>query len=508
MFNDGQDNPTEAARKGADLAKQAGQQPASNSMSTALGGSGGAGGAGAATGAGGTGTGAGAAKAGAEAAAASTEAVANAAAATVQASVEGGKAIAGAAAGTAATAGWGAIIAIAWSMRHTLFRILICICLFIVFMAVVIVSLPSITFDYVFRNDSGSVNVGETTDLRANFYELAEIVSNSISEGYQYSLETVRNIIRRGGHDYNLSMQVLINHAYASADYDVPFILAAYSASMSQRGTTRADMQNKLQAVQSRMFSVTYVVRTSDMVIPGGRDQPDITVTYIEATIHPFNSAVIMEAFNINLDATYDQFGITYGEAIRHMANSLRMTLYGSFAAGDVPPITDAEMLAHLTALNTTPARALVVSTGMSLVGRVPYFWGGKSPPGWNDQWNTPRLVTSAGSSSTGTLRPFGLDCSGYTTWVFETAFGFFIGHGTTAQWHNSTPITGAQLLPGDLGFFHDATRVGAANHVLIYAGTINGNRMWLHSAGGVGVVMDSPTRIRYYRRITGFDLD
>lgn len=58
------------------------------------------------------------------------EAGANAAAATVQAGVEGGKAVAEIAAGTAAGGPWGAILSAAWAMRHTLFKILVCICLF------------------------------------------------------------------------------------------------------------------------------------------------------------------------------------------------------------------------------------------------------------------------------------------------------------------------------------------------------------------------------------------
>ena len=31
---------------------------------------------------------------------------------------------------------------------------------------------------------------------------------------------------------------------------------------------------------------------------------------------------------------------------------------------------------------------------------------------GWNDTWGTLRQVTAAGSSTTGTYRPYGLDCS------------------------------------------------------------------------------------------------
>lgn len=60
------------------------------------------------------------------------------------------------------------------------------------------------------------------------------------------------------------------------------------------------------------------------------------------------------------------------------------------------------------------PARKAVVETAVQLVGRVSYFWGGKSLTlGWDDRWGVPTEVTAAGSGSIGTVRPFGLDCSG-----------------------------------------------------------------------------------------------
>ena len=102
------------------------------------------------------------------------------------------------------------------------------------------------------------------------------------------------------------------------------------------------------------------------------------------------------------------------------MSNALKMTMYGSLTSGTVPPITDAELNAYLNSLTCSGTRKELMRAALSLVGRVPYFWGGKSAPGWNEAWNTPRLVTSAGSSSTGTIRPYGLDCSGFTDWVYR----------------------------------------------------------------------------------------
>ena len=196
--------------------------------------------------------------------------------------------------------------------------------------------------------------------------------------------------------------------------------------------------------------------------------------------------------------------------SIGHMAMALRLTLFGATTSGMVPPITDAELIAFLNSLDVSPERRELIRVSLSLVGRVPYFWGGKSAAGWNDAWNTPRLVTAPGSRSSGTVRPFGLDCTGFTDWVYRTALGIDLGGGGTwSQWERSTAITSSELQPGDLGFF---ARPGAIpiNHVLIFAGwDANGVKLWIHSSSsGGGVVMNSTTAVRYFRRVIGVDAE
>lgn len=231
-------------------------------------------------------------------------------------------------------------------------------------------------------------------------------------------------------------------------------------------------------------------------------------VKYVECTIQPFDNSVIIRAFGIDPSATYDQFKITYGEAIQKMGNALKMTLYGALGNGQMVPLTDAELIFFVNAQSCSPMRKHILTTALSLVGKVPYFWGGKSAPGWNDAWNTPRLVTSAGSPTTGTIRPYGLDCSGFTTWVFNTAVGVEIGAGCNGQYPNTYGVSAAELLPGDLGFLADDDGWG---HVLIFAGyDAEGTRMWVHSSGGIGVILNTPSyegRLSY-RRLSIVDYD
>ncbi|MDR3209858.1 MAG: C40 family peptidase [Oscillospiraceae bacterium] len=474
---DGQDSFADAARKTAEAAKQISQSAAS------------------------------------KATAAGAEATANAAAATVKAGLEGGKAVAEIATGTAAGGPVGAIIAAAWAARHTLFKVLVTACLCLTFIIVMVVSLPTIVFNYIFRTDPATVDPAGSTDMFAVYEEMSATVAACVTAGYDSARAEVERIIADGGYDYTLSSEATIDYGRVSADYDVCYVLAAYSASMEQRGASKQDMKNKLDAVIAQMFPVIYESKTATVTIPAESEDAGPTtetVSYVQCTIHPFDSSVILTAFGIDPDAPYAPFNIRTGDAIESMATALKRTLYGTMANGTVPPLTDAELIEFLNGLTCSPARKELMRVALSLVGRVPYFWGGKSAPGWNDEWNTPKLVTSAGSSSTGTLRPYGLDCSGYTDWVYQTALGVSLySGGTWSQWDTSEAITEAELLPGELGFL-DAPGNVAINHVLLYAGTDgSGNKLWVHcSSSAGGVALNSPTYVKYYRRVKGVDLE
>lgn len=137
------------------------------------------------------------------------------------------------------------------------------------------------------------------------------------------------------------------------------------------------------------------------------------------------------------------------------------------------------------------PARKVVVETAVQLVGRVSYFWGGKSLTlGWDDRWGTSMEVTAAGSGSTGTIRPFGLDCSGFVDWTFYNATNgsYYPGRGGGAATQHSycTNISWNDAQPGDLVFYPDDSHVG-----IVGGKDADGNLLIVHCSGGAnGVVV------------------
>ena len=132
-----------------------------------------------------------------------------------------------------------------------------------------------------------------------------------------------------------------------------------------------------------------------------------------------------------------------------------------------------------------SPEREAVVRTACSLVGKVNYFWGGKSLViGWDTRWGELRQVTAAGSSTTGTYRPYGVDCSGFVDWVFYNATNgsYIIGHGGGAMSQHSycTPISWDDALPGDLVFYPDDSHVG-----IVGGRDASGDLLIIHCASG-----------------------
>ena len=153
-----------------------------------------------------------------------------------------------------------------------------------------------------------------------------------------------------------------------------------------------------------------------------------------------------------------------------------------------------------------SPEREAVVRAACSLVGKVNYFWGGKSLViGWDARWGELRQVTAAGSSTTGTYRPYGLDCSGFVDWVFYNQSGgsYVIGHGGGATMQHSycVDISWADAQPGDLVFYPDNSHVG-----IVGGRDANGELLIIHCASGYNNVVvtglegfTSISRPRYY---------
>ena len=198
------------------------------------------------------------------------------------------------------------------------------------------------------------------------------------------------------------------------------------------------------------------------------------------------------------------------------------VTLGGIFAAraihearlrAEYVPLTPDEIdIARLKgeAAETDPARLSVARSALSLVGKVHYFWGGKSYSiGPDPKWGEMTEVESGGSSTTGEMRPYGLDCSGFVAWCFlqqgltNEELESQVGLGTWAQWENSEEISWKELRVGDI-VFQNSYPTNKGNHVGVCIGfNEKGKPVFAHCALGFDNVVVTPAGdvFRYARR-------
>ena len=179
-------------------------------------------------------------------------------------------------------------------------------------------------------------------------------------------------------------------------------------------------------------------------------------------------------------------------ELLKPDYDDIFLSLIGNYQPGGTPigPVDISDIQGTLPD-DLDPLRKSIVLTAYQLLGKVTYFWGGKSLVlGWDSRWGTPTTVTAPGSGSTGKVLPFGLDCSGFVDWTFYNATsGAYLpgrGGGAASQHGYCTNISWSDALPGDLVFYADDSHVG-----IVCGYDSVGNLLVIHCSGGQnGVVV------------------
>jgi len=242
--------------------------------------------------------------------------------------------------------------------------------------------------------------------------------------------------------------------------------------------TIDADRIDRLKAVFWDMNAITSTVETIDH--PGADGGEGWTEKLLHLTVTP-RSADDMR--------TEYRFNERQNEALTELLaelSTMEMVLTDLTASQEQAR----ELLRNLP-FDLDPERRAVVETACQLVGKVSYFWGAKSLVlGWDNRWGTIQKVWADGSSTTGTYRPYGLDCSGFVDWTFYNATNgaYYPGHGggATMQHTYCTPITWADAIPGDLVFYPEDSHVG-----IVGGRDEAGNLLIIHCASGYnGVVI------------------
>lgn len=262
-------------------------------------------------------------------------------------------------------------------------------------------------------------------------------------------------------------------------------VLAVYAvrtttdaASPDEVATLTEEKLDILRQIFWDMNAISYWVET----ISGDKDESDTVILHITVTVKDHLQMADEYRFNAEQHKLLE-------ELMHPEYQELFMALTGSYQDIELSPDEVAKIIENLPA-DLSEDRKQVVLTTYQLLGKVHYFWGGKSLVlGWDSRWGTPMEVTAAGSSTTGTVRPFGLDCSGFVDWVFYNVTGgsYVIGHGGGASSQHSycTEISWSDAQPGDLVFYPGDSHVG-----IVCGFDGNGNVLTIHCASGYNNVV------------------
>lgn len=262
-------------------------------------------------------------------------------------------------------------------------------------------------------------------------------------------------------------------------------VLAVYAvrtttdnASPDEVATLTEEKMEILREIFWDMNAISYHLET----VSGGEDEGDTVILRITVTVKDHLQMADEYRFNADQRKLLE-------ELVQPEYQELFAALTGSYQDIELSPDEVAKIMENLPA-DLSEARREVVLTAYQLLGRVHYFWGGKSLViGWDSRWGMPMEVTAEGSSTTGTVRPFGLDCSGMVDWVFYNQSGgqYVIGHGggATAQHSYCTPIAWSDAQPGDLVFYPGDSHVG-----IVCGFDSGGNIMVIHCASGTNNVV------------------
>ena len=254
-------------------------------------------------------------------------------------------------------------------------------------------------------------------------------------------------------------------------------VAGSNDADAADVATMDADRITRLKAVFWDMTTIAH--RIEVIHHPGSGDDDGWTERNLYITITAKTAEEMKTAYHFNRNQ------IAALEELLEQRDLLRELIEDVYSvSGDT-----AALLRDLPE-GLSPEREAVVRTACSLVGKVNYFWGGKSLViGWDARWGELRQVTAAGSSTTGTYRPYGLDCSGFVDWVIYNQSGgsYIIGHGggATLQHSYCTDISWADAQPGDLVFYPDNSHVG-----IVGGKDANGELLIIHCASGYNNVV------------------
>lgn len=378
----------------------------------------------------------------------------------------------------------------------------------------------------------------EEREIKRSVTKASYYLEDAITKAMKKAKEDLAEEIGKEGFDESLTMQSFTDagNPYKEADYldlisaymiakrngstektfyDLPLIditvtREAVTEYVPKRLTTYREAEGK-EGIYEISGSI-YVYEPMELPVyektKDGYVKTDVTeiisletkeTTYGKVTLTGITADKILKSFDItDADAIKDYMEkraklseLINGEGIAQ--NVFVDTVYTDLITDE-----NQEYLNALLVSGISSERKRLIKKAISLVGKVPYEWGGKASDGkYDTTWWT---IDEDGNQK-------GLDCSGYVQWCFAgnilSKLDKINNLSSTGTILTSTvPITEEELQPGDLGLRHSGDSE-ETNHVGIYLG----NGYWIHCSSEKGTVAIDQTDIfKVFRQMPSGD--
>jgi len=280
----------------------------------------------------------------------------------------------------------------------------------------------------------------------------AEAAYAGMEADLQYELDNYASL-HPGSDEYRFDLDAI--------EHD-PYVLIALLSAWHDGAWTLAEVQGTLTMLFGQQYTLTETVavevryRTETSTYTDPETGETYEDTY-EVAYNYYICSVTLDNFNLSHLPVFIMGEDKVGRYALYMATlGNRPDLFPAFLyphASTVKEYTDYDIPPEYLADETFAA---IITEAAKYLG-YPYVWGGSSPK------------TS-------------FDCSGFVSWVINHS-GWNVGRlGSDGLWSICTPVSSANVRPGDLIFFHSTYDTPLTSHVGIYVG----DGMMIHCGGPI----------------------
>ncbi len=320
---------------------------------------------------------------------------------------------------------------------------------------------------------SSSIYNTETDSLLGDISKLMPILEDTLKQKRDIEKSRLKRLIKENHWDYEYTMQAYDNLGNPYKDVDYTELIAAY-ATVTEAGRNGKGLFTDIPFL---------TIETSETY------DEDEGIYYGSPCFKVMDTDDVLEYYGYTKDSgVYLEYKARH-ELISQEINreTLTQTVFIKTPKSVASDETDTSAWLPI-ADRAEGIRRDIIITAMSLMGQVPYQWGGKaSKPGYDRTWWT--FVDNEQK---------GLDCSGFVQWAYmTTGFGKDVTNNlvSTSQITSSlAQISREDLQPGDIGILHPRGST-ETNHTGIYIG----DGYWIHCSSGKGTVVINKFPFKYF---------